>query len=97
MVRTHRISGGVWGTERLVFLQHFGFMETPKKATAAVSHFSRGTGGIFLDIYGHSYFWFLPEHEIKRATRRCFADILSPRKHLVYPGDIQSQWPLEQF
>lgn len=67
-------------------LEDLDSWKLPKKATAAISHISRSTGGVFLAIYGRSYFWFLPEYEIKRAERRCFADILKPRKHLVYPG-----------
>lgn len=72
-------------------------METPKKAALSVSHFQVGTSGFFLAIYCHTYFWFLPEPRIKRATKGCYADILSPTKHLVYPWGIQSQWSLEQL
>ena len=91
------LNGGVWRSERVDFTQHIGFMETLKKAALSMSHFQVGTSGLFLAIYGHSYFWFLPEHGIKRATKGCYADILNPAKHFVYPWGIQCQWSLEQF
>lgn len=96
-VWSEQLSRVDWGKERMVFSQCFGFMETPKKATAAMPHSSRGTGGIFLDIYGHSYFWFLPEHEIKRTKRRYFADIWTQENIWFTLGIYEVNGPWSNF